>query len=196
MVYEQVTESTLKRLQNVGAIRSCTLLCLPDDAGYALSFSVSGVSGGAMILRSHREPVRVFKNPAIAFHLAAQLGFQRLDVSLLPFDPIRQLANLRTPEAVPGAASFAQFCQTYGLKPGGAAEREYQAYLNNLDLFSNAADDAGVSVGSPESINRLANQRTERRPANLTGVARQADPNGPDSKKRAAARAKRKKTKR
>jgi hypothetical protein len=190
MTYEQVTESTLKRLYRLGALRSCSLLLLPDGAGYALSFAVSG---GAVVLKSHREPVRVFKNPAIAFKLASELGFTSMAVSLVPCDPVRQLANQRTPETVPGAISFVQFCQNYGLKTGEAAQREYQAYLGNLDLFTAAAEDAGLYDEPAPAVSQV---RTEHQKANLTGVSRQSDPNAPDAKKRAAARAKRKKSKR
>jgi hypothetical protein len=186
MAYEQVTESTIKRLYRLGALRSCTLILLPEGAGYALSFAVSG---GDMVLKSHREPVRVFKNPAIAFKLASELGFTDMAVSLVPCDLLRQLANQRTPETVPGAVSFVQFCQNYGLKAGEAAQREYQNYLGNLDLFTAAAEDAGLYDDPTPPVSQLANQRTKRQLTNHIVSS------GPSSQKRAAARAKRKKTK-
>lgn len=187
MAYEQVTESTIKRLYRLGALRSCTLLLLPEGAGYALSFAVSG---GDMVLKSHREPVRVFKNPAIAFKLASELGFTDMAVTLVPSDPVRQLASQRTPEAVPGAVSFVQFCQNYGLKAGEAAQREYQNYLGNLDLFTAAAEDAGLYDDPTPPVSKLASQRIVKRQSG------QFEGDGPSNQKRAAARAKRKKSKR
>jgi hypothetical protein len=186
MAYESITESTLKSLQSVGAIRACTLLTLAGDGGYALSFAVSGISGGAMVLKSHREPVRVFKNPAVAFRLAASLGFDDISVALVPVELSALLVKPDSPE-------YLSFCKRLGLKPGAVAEQQYQTFLLNGDLFG--VDSQGADLPD-DPVRELGNHRTERKPTNLTGVSRQADPNAPDDKKRAAARAKRKKSKR
>lgn len=100
--YESITEKALRSLVTVGAVRGCSLLTLPDAAGYVLSFAVTGVAGGAMVLRSHRDPVRVFKNPAAAFRLVESMGLDSLTVPLSPVAlsrlpwAVSQLANQRT----------------------------------------------------------------------------------------------------
>lgn len=86
-IYEPITESSLRSLAALGAVRGCTLLTLPGGAGYALSFSVIASTGRGMILRSHREPIRAFRNPAAAFRLVESMGLTSLSVSLSPVQP-------------------------------------------------------------------------------------------------------------
>lgn len=100
--YEPITEKAVRSLVAVGGVRGCSLLTLPDAGGYVLAFAVTGASGGFMVLRSHRDPVRVFKNPSAAFRLAESMGLDSLTVPLssvalakLPW-AVSQLANQRT----------------------------------------------------------------------------------------------------
>lgn len=109
--YESITEKAARSLVAVGGIRGCSLLTLPDAAGYVLSFAVAGVAGGAMVLRSHRDPVRIFKNPAAAFRLVESMGLDSLTVPLSPValsrlpGAVRQLGNQRTMDFRDGEAN-------------------------------------------------------------------------------------------
>lgn len=109
--YEPITEKAVRSLVAVGGVRGCSLLTLPDSGGYVLTFAVSGVSGGFMVLRSHRDPVRVFKNPSAAFRLAESMGLDSLTVPLSPVAlaklpwAVSQLANQRTLDLGDGATN-------------------------------------------------------------------------------------------